>query len=81
MSFANVLTIAAVCLVALIFEIYFTVSLILFIIASRHRKTGRDTKLASNHNVLKINFIVSAALMGVCVIAFIIAFAAALFKF
>ena len=72
MSFSNVFVAAGLSLAMQLFAAFFAVSLILFIISSKHKKAGRGTRLSRANNKLKISLIVSAALLLLYVVVFII---------
>ena len=79
MSSAKIITLVAILLLNSTSEIYFAASLVFFIISSRHKKAGRDTRLAKANKPLKINLIISTVLFAVTVAAvavYVFAFAA-----
>lgn len=72
MSFSNIFIAFGLSLVTLLFAAYFALSLIFFIISTKHKKAGRDTILSKANKKLKISLIISAALFAVWIIVFII---------
>lgn len=72
MSSYNIFIAAGISLALQLFAAFFTVSLVLFIISSMHKKANRDSKLCRANNKLKVCLILSAVLFTVSVITFVV---------